>query len=295
MGRLIRSGGALKVAAVSDLHGLKPRFVLLARLLDEGIDTLLVAGDVARGGYPEVQQADVRENFGLLLKGRRGARVLAIPGNDDWAVVEKTLREFPEVSVPTDRAFPLDAKLSVVGYPFVPVTPFLMKDYEKWDTPNEPALPSDRDALDRALVERGINISGLRSDGTALREFAFDLAERTENIAADMDRLATLANPRETLYLIHCPPVGYRDGGLSPQGSKPIGSRAVLDFVRKHGPLMTVHGHSHEAADRGGGEFRFRIGESTVLLVGPGNDPAVLNFLLLDPATGLCERRRLKA
>jgi len=285
----------VRIAAVSDLHGLKPRFALLARLLEEGIDTLLVAGDVARGGYPEVQQADVRENFGLLLKGRRGVRIFAIPGNDDWTIVGGTLREFEEVSVPTDRAFPLDARLSVAGYPFVPVTPFMMKDYEKWDTPDEPVLPAGREDLERALVERGINISGLRSEGTALREFAFDLADRTENIAADMERLAALSDPRDTIYLIHCPPAGYRDGGLSPQGSKPIGSRAVLDFIRKHKPRLTVHGHSHEAVDRGGGEFWFPTGETAVLLVGPGNDPAVLNFLLLDLATGHCERNRMTA
>jgi len=285
----------LRLAAVSDLHGLKPRFELLARLLDEGIDTLLVAGDVARGGYPEVQQADVRENFRQLLDGRRDVRVFAIPGNDDWAVVEKTLREFQEVSVPTDRALPLDARLSVAGYPFVPVTPFLMKDFEKWDTPDDPVLPAAAEDLKQALIERGINISGLRSEGMSLRDFEFDPEDRSDNIAADMDRLAAFSDPRETLYLIHCPPAGYRDAGLSPQGSKPIGSRAVLDFIRKHEPRMTIHGHSHEAVDRGGGEFRFQIGGSTVLLVGPGNDPAVLNFLLLDPETGFCERKRMVA
>lgn len=283
----------MRIAAVSDLHGLKPRFALLARLFDEGIDTLLVAGDVARGGYPEVQQADVRENFNLLLKGRRGVRVFAIPGNDDWAIVEATLREFQEVSVPTDRAVPLDARLSIAGYPFVPVTPFMMKDHEKWDTSDEPALPASREALYQAMIERGINISGLRSEGTSLRDFEFDLDDRADNIAADMDRLAAYSDPRETLYLIHCPPAGYRDAGLSPQGSRPIGSRGVLDFIRKHGPRMTIHGHSHEAVDRGGGEFRFRIGGSTVLLIGPGNEPAVLNFLLVDPGTGRCERRRM--
>lgn len=285
----------MRIAAVSDLHGLRPRFALLGRLFDQGIETLLVAGDVACGGYPEAQQADVRENLGRLLEGRTKVRIFAMPGNDDWAVVAETLREFSQVIVPTDCAFPLDARYSVVGYPFVPVTPFMMKDYEKWDSPDEPVLPSGREALERALVERGINIDGLRSEGTVLRDFSFDLVDRTDNIAADMERLAGFSDPRETLYLIHCPPAGYRDAGLSAQGSKPIGSRAVLDFIRKHRPRLTIHGHSHEAVDRGGGEFRFLIGETDVFLVGPGNDPAVLTFLLLDPWSGFCERKKMAA
>ena len=283
----------MRIAAVSDLHGLKPRFELLGRLFDQGIDTLLVAGDIARGGYPADQQEDVRENFGRLLAGRKGLRVFVIPGNDDWAIVAETLREFSRVIVPTDRAHPLDARFSIIGYPFVPVRPFMIKDYEKWDTSDEPSLPAGGEDLERALVERGLNISGFRSERTTLREFRFDPADRTSNIASDLARLATWSVPAQTLYLIHCPPAGYGDTGFSSQGPRPIGSRAVLDFIKRHRPLLTIHGHSHEAVDRGGGEYRFKIGGTDVVVVGPGNDPAVLNFLLLDLDGRAYERKTM--
>jgi uncharacterized protein len=285
----------LRVAAISDLHGLTTRFSLVGKLFDEGIDTLLIAGDISAAGRPEAQQANVRTNFSALLRGRKGIRIFAIPGNDDWTIVERSLKEFPEVVVPTGRAFPLDARFSILGYPYVSITPFMMKDYEKWDTPEEPALPASSEDLERALIERGINIFGLRSEGTELRDYEFDRVDRSDNIAADLDKAARLSNPRQTLYLIHTPPAGLFDAGILTPGRRHIGSLAVAEFIRKNEPWLTIHGHSHEAVDRNGGRFQNRLGKSDVLSVGPGNDPTVLSFLLLDLATGSYERERLTA
>jgi Icc-related predicted phosphoesterase len=285
----------VKAAAVSDLHGLKARFTLLGRLLDEGIDTLFIVGDIAASGYPEDQRADVRTNFGALLKGRRGLRVFAIPGNDDWAIVESTLREFPEIAVPSSQAIPLDTRFSVLGYPYVPITPFTMKDYEKWDSSDDPTPLAVGGDLDEFMIKRGINIFGLKSEGTKLHDFAFDPADRTDNIFFDLERVAGLSNPRDTLYLIHVPPAGFFDRAVSAAGLHHIGSRAVAEFIRKNEPMLTIHGHGHEAVDMAGGEFRVSIGQSTVLAVGPGNDPGILNFLLLELTTGSYDRKRLRA
>jgi Icc-related predicted phosphoesterase len=145
------------------------------------------------------------------------------------------------------------------------------------------------------MVDRGINIFGLRSEGTELGDFEFDPVDRTDNIAADLAKTSELSNPGETLYLIHTPPAGLFDFGHPIAGPRHFGSRAVVEFIRKNGPLLTIHGHSHEAVDRAGAEFRFSMGGTTVLLVGPGNDPDILNFILLNPATGSFERKRLTA
>lgn len=285
----------VRIAAVSDLHGLVSRFALLGRLLDKGIDTLLVAGDIGAAGNPADQQRSIRANFSALLKGRKRVRVLAIPGNDDWTIVETTLREFPEVNVPTDHPARLDVGLSIAGYPYVPVTPFSMKDYEKWDTAAEGPVTQSREEIRKVLIEQGINISGLRSDGNELYDYEFDPLDRLDNIAADMGRLAGLSDPEKTVYLIHCPPFGVLDTGISWQGPRSIGSRGIADFIQTHRPRMTIHGHSHEAVDWAGGCFRIRLGASEVLSVGPGNDPEVLNYVVLDLAAGLHTRHRLVA
>jgi Icc-related predicted phosphoesterase len=282
----------LKAAAVSDLHGLKTRFALIGRLLDGGIDTLLIAGDVAASGNPGAQQADVRKNFGSLLRGRRGVQVFAIPGNDDWAIVEETLREFPEVIVPTCRACPLSADISIVGYPFVPITPFLMKDFEKWDKESEPILPSEPEKIEAALIANGLNVRGFRSHGTDLIDYAFDPGDRRDNIGKDLEEIARFSDAHETLFLFHCPPYGFMDGGISFNPKVHIGSKAIRAFIEDRQPRLTIHGHSHEAVDIAKGDFQFSIGKSTGLSVGPGNDPGVLNYLLLDLEASSFERRQ---
>lgn len=284
----------MRAVAVSDLHGLETRFAHIGRLLDQGIDTVLVAGDIAASGNPEAQQAGVRRNFGSLLKGRQAVRVFAIPGNDDWAIVETALREFPEITVPTDRAYTLAAGLSIVGYPFVPITPFLMKDFEKWDTEDDPALPSDPEEIEAALVANRLNIRGSRSRGLDVYDYAFDTGDRGDNIARDLERIGRLSDPPETLYLIHCPPRGILDGGISIGPPVHIGSRAVRAFIEERQPRLTVHGHSHEAVDRAGGAFEFSLGSSRGLAVGPGNDPDVLIYLLLEFENGVHARRQIR-
>lgn len=282
----------MKAVAISDLHGLETRFALIGKLLDEGIDTLLIAGDIAASGNPDVQQADVRRNFGTLLKGRRGVRIFAIPGNDDWAIVETALREFAGITVPTDRAYPLAAGISIAGYPFVPITPFLMKDFEKWDRDGDPVLPSDPEEIEAALIANRLNIRGLKSRGREVFDYTFDPGDRRDNIGQDLEKFAHFSDPRETVYLFHCPPHGFMDGGISIGPPVHIGSKAIRAFIEKSQPRLTVHGHSHEAVEKAGGDFEFSLGISKGLAVGPGNDPDTLCYLLLDFENEIYARRQ---
>ena len=80
------------IAALSDLHGIRSRFEKARRLVEEGIQALLLGGDIAQNGPPEFQQANIRACFDILLSGKNDVRVFAIPGNDDWKIVEDTLR-----------------------------------------------------------------------------------------------------------------------------------------------------------------------------------------------------------
>jgi Icc-related predicted phosphoesterase len=243
--------------------------------LDEGITKLLIAGDIAALGYPEAQQANVRQNFEFLLAGKPDVQVYAIPGNDDWKIVKTTLQEFPEVIIPTERAFPLDDGSSIIGYPYVPITPFNVKDYEKWDSPDYPKLPNNPKELYEALIDYGINIDGLKSDGLEVYDFQFDPEDRTENIAKDLDQLCRLSDPSKTIYLFHCTPFLEPEKFLG-------GSRTITAFIKTRNPWITIHGHSHSAVDRMEGKFIFEIGRTKSVLIGAGNDPNILNSKRLE-------------
>jgi predicted MPP superfamily phosphohydrolase len=179
----------MDIAAFADLHGVLSRFEKIRKLVDEGAKTILLAGDIARNGKPDFQRENIRQCFDILLAGKPDVRVYAIPGNDDWRIVEETLREFQEVIVPVDRAYPLDGEYSVVGYPYVPITPFMFKDYEKWDDERYPELLDDPAEVEPAIIAHRLSLEGYRSRGLELYDFRFDPAERADNIAADMKTL----------------------------------------------------------------------------------------------------------
>lgn len=280
----------MAIVVLSDLHGIRSRFEKARRLLDDGIKVLLLAGDIAKNGSPDFQQTNVRTCFEILLLGKRDVRIFAIPGNDDWEIVEEILRETPEVIVPTDKAYPLDDSFSIIGYPYVPITPFLFKDYEKWDDDQYPELPTDPAELETAMITHRINLEGYRSRGLERYEFRFDPGNRMDNISADMKKLALLSDPQKTVYLFHCPPFGFFDFGIAIEGRVHIGSRSIAEFIRKNNPWLTIHGHSHEAVSVMKGEFAFNIGNSIGVAVGAGNDPAVLHGVLVDVASRSLKR-----
>lgn len=276
----------MKIAVVSDLHGLRPRFEKTKKLLDKGIKKLLIAGDIANLGYPEVQQANVRQNFEFLLRGRKDVEVYAIPGNDDWKIVKETLQEFPGVTVPTDRAYPLEDGFSIVGYPYVPITPFNVKDYEKWDSSEYPELPKNPKELEDALVNFGINLDGLKSEGLELYDFQFNPQDRTENIRQDLVQIKQLSDPAMTIYLFHCTPFFEHE-------MLHIGSRSITDFIKNNNPWITIHGHSHSVVERMKGRYILDVGKTKSILVGAGNDPSILNYLTLNIKRRLIERHKI--
>jgi len=276
----------MDIAVVSDLHGLRPRFEKVKKLLDEGIKKLLVAGDIAPLGYPEAQQANVKKNFAYLLQGRDDVVVYAIPGNDDWKIVENTLHEFPQITIPADTAYPLANGFSILGYPYVPVTPFNVKDYEKWDSLEYPDLPENPKEWEKALINFRINCDGLKSKGLELFDFRFDPQDRNENISQDLSQIRQFSDPAKTVYLFHCTPFLERE-------KLPIGSRAITEFIKINSPWITIHGHSHSVVDRMKGRFVFDIGDTKSALVGAGNDPNILNFLTLDIKKRIIERHRI--
>jgi uncharacterized protein len=105
------------------------------------------------------------------------------------------------------------------------------------------------------------------------------------------------ADPRRTIFLIHCPPYGsgldtapVLDENLRLQASAgdlmrgPVGSTGVLEAVQQVRPLLSLHGHIHES----GGEKK--IGPT--LCVNPGSEAGsgVVRGYLIDVSSDGIER-----
>lgn len=244
----------------SDLHGYGPHYEqLLALSAAHRPRAVLIGGDLGphATGKPGVLQQRVFLQ-GLLVEFARRLReatpetdLLLLMGNDDWRANHDCLeaQDGGLWRVIHARALEVDGT-RVAGLSFVPITPFGLKDWERWED-GAPETPA--------------RLDGWVSRGAEVEPHAFDPERRTPTIAAALAELESLAAPAETLFVFHSPP---RDTACDQIASRAhVGSRAIRDFVERHQPPLVLSGHIHEAP-RVSSRYRDAIGRTVV--VNPG-------------------------
>ena len=252
----------------SDLHGDLPLYQQLQELgLASSANILILGGDLLPSFPPSRQYEDMIPYqktfidqfllpfFDTLIRTTSIESIFLIPGNWDLG--------YPYLfSKPTGDVFDLDRKrfrfesgTELIGYPFVPPTPFRPKDFEKRDDVESPWPPQKNPSYIWDPGQAGEIISVdpclfLRNRGT---------------IQEDLDRLPKPLHFRKAVYVMHSPPFGT---GLDViQGKKFTGSRSMRSFIEEHQPLATLHGHIHEAPEISG-TYVDTIGET--LCINPG-------------------------
>jgi Icc-related predicted phosphoesterase len=230
----------------SDLHGNVEAYDQLYRM---GAEAVVLGGDLLP--YPMRMGGDllrpqvefVRSYLAAKLRSRPSYWIL---GNDDWEAVLPLLEG---AGTPIHgRSVPFLDGYSIAGYSCVPVTPFAMKDFDRFDGAGwTPSLPPKRCLLSAPSGLREVGLDEVRSRGT---------------IAADLKRLAALSDPAKTVYVTHSPP--YATGLDRLVDGTPIGSRAVCAFIERHRPPLTLHGHVHESPgiERSGATLSVNPGDS---------------------------------
>jgi Icc-related predicted phosphoesterase len=244
----------------TDLHGNRESY---ERLFQLGADAVVLGGDLlphTKGTLErrvEAQRAFARDYLADRFTSRP---CYWIAGNDDWAVALEMLEG---KGIPIHgRAVPfLDGRF-IAGCAHVPVTPFGMKDHDRFDS--EDWTP--RSSAPRVLFStpEGVVTSSL------------DAVRARGTIAGELERLAEASDPAKTIYVTHSPPWGTRLDRLS--SGIPVGSRAIRSFIERHRPPLTLHGHVHESP----GEDR--IGPT--VCVNPGDSLGGLRAVRVDLGDG---------
>ncbi len=244
----------------SDLHGQSDYYEQLLGLAAEGRPrAVIIGGDLC----PHAVGDAGLERQRLFLEGtlvefaRRlreavpGSELLLLMGNDDWCANAPILaRHEGELwRVLHDRLVDVDG-VPVSGSSWVPITPFAMKDWERWED---------------GAAETPVRLAGWSSRSGRMREFAFDPEHRTPTIAEALAVLAERTRPAETIYVLHSPPRETRCDVMS--GGHHVGSRAIRSWVERHQPPLVLSGHIHESP-RVSGAWRDTIGRTVV--VNPG-------------------------
>jgi Icc-related predicted phosphoesterase len=258
----------MKLLYTSDLHGEIHLYnELLALAIASSSEIMMIGGDLLPSFPPTKRYEDMVPNqktfidqfLSPLLKRVRETtsvqQIFLIPGNWDLGypyLFEDSMEDIVDLS---QRCYRLKNGYELIGYPFVPPTPFRPKDYEKMDDP-EASWPPQKNP---SYIRSSDQIDRL----TPIDPFVY--LRGRETIEDDLNHLPKPLHLKKTIYMMHSPPFGTRLDLI--QGGKSAGSRSIKTFIEKHQPLLTLHGHIHESPALSG-VYLDRTGET--LSINPG-------------------------
>jgi len=283
----------MRLVYTADLHGdIQSYRSLLDIAVSVGARVAIVGGDllphaIKLGNAIHVQRDFVENALHPLLElfhtRHPDIAVYLLAGNDDWAAAIAALGalEADGLAYPLhERVYQLNADagaqsrsvgrangargqpLWLAGYACVPLTPFSIKDYERRDDGPLPAF-----SFGMAYASWSGAIEPIKAPAIAAQP----------SIAEGLAALAARSDPARTIYVCHTPPA---DTPLDQMPrDKHVGSRALRAFVERSAPLLTLHGHIHEAPQLSG---RYAIQIGSTWCVNPGRDPRRFGAVVLD-------------
>ncbi len=251
---------------VSDLHGGRERYSKLFSLIEKEIpEAVFLGGDLfpsglvvrgeTRGVHGEFFQDVIASGFGKLKDTleKKYPEVFVILGNDDSSFEESGVVKLEEAGIwhyIHRKKIPW-REYSVYGYCCIPPTPFMLKDWERYD------------------VSRFVD-PGCVAPEEGWHSSKVDEAEvKRATIQSDVEKLAGKENLSRAIFLFHTPPYETNLDRAALDGKYidhtpldvHVGSIAVRRFIESRQPLLTLHGHVHESA-RITGQWKDRIGRS---------------------------------
>jgi uncharacterized protein len=277
----------------TDLHGRLDRYEkLIAWITKDRPLAVFLGGDLfPRSGFSSIQPdlADFVTDYLVPtfaktrdFMGSDYPDIFLILGNDDPRREEERIVAAAEDGIwhyIHGRKRLLGA-IPIYGLAYVPPTPFLLKDWERYDvsryvppgsvSPHEGyrSLPAEEAEIEWATIQKDL-AALVGEDPLDQAVFLF----HTPPSDTSLDRAALDGKTYEYVPLdVH------------------VGSIAVRRFIEERQPLLTLHGHVHEAA-RLTGEWKIRIGR-TVCINGAHDGPE-LALVRFDPASPEAATRQL--
>ena len=258
----------VKVLYTSDIHGIESLYLqLLKKAITEHVDIVIIGGDILpkEGAFENIIsiQRDFINNFLFqkLTKFKQEMKntdIYLMLGNDDWACNLPYLEKLEKrglLKLMDNKRLTLGNGYELIGYNFVPPTPFSIKDFEKLDvgeTDYEPqrflALVSTAKGMKEIIPKEFFQTRGC--------------------IKEDIENLPLPKNMGRAIYVLHAPPFQTKLDVL--YNGRHIGSKAIKAFIGKKQPYLTLHGHIHESPQVSGSYFE-KIGRTFSINPGQGN------------------------
>lgn len=271
----------------SDLHGKIDRYKKLFKsITDEEPSLVLLGGDLMPSGLHSIlSDENVIEDFvnDFLIKnledlkntlGSKYPIIGLILGNDDGKINEKEFIDGDRKGLWKylhNRSIKYNDQI-IYGYSYVPPSPFILKDWEKYDVSRytDPDCISPEDGKYSVKVNKNII--------------------RYSTIQKDLEKLIPDNSLYKTIILFHSPPYRTKLDRADLDGKKVdhvpldvnVGSVAIKRFIKSKQPYLTLHGHVHESP-RLTGQWKDKI-DSTQMFTGAHDGPelALIKFDLND-------------
>jgi len=232
---------------VSDLHGNKTRYNKLFKTIErEKPEGVFLGGDLLPSTFGINNDVDdfiqdvFLTNVSKLKRLGVKSRFFTILGNDDPRIYERILIEAEKddlIEYVHNKTVSFNS-LFVIGYSYVPPTPFMFKDWERYDV-------SQYVDVGAVSPEKGFRTVKISKDKI-----------RYSTIQEDLDNLSKKIAFEKTIFLFHSPPYKSYLDRADLDGRKVdyapidvnVGSIAIQNFIKKNQPFLTLHGHVHESA-----------------------------------------------
>jgi Icc-related predicted phosphoesterase len=267
----------MKFLYASDIHGHDPFYrEIVALSRTKGISAIVLGGDLfPRKGHSDEslvnQKKYIQTSFRSFLQEVRdiaSVSLYCILGNDDFAGTIPMMEDLERENLLVflhDRTVPFIDGITIAGYPFIPPTPFPVKDFEKRDRTDDKDVGSNPHAF-------------ISVDGKIHPMEAAELLFQRNTIEEDMKKFVTDSEPNsKMIHVIHAPPFDTALDRL--HDGRAIGSRAVRKYIEERQPLMTLHGHIHESPGISG-KYWQTLGKT--LSINPGQNTDRFSAVVCD-------------
>lgn len=269
----------MKLLFVTDLHGSEWKYDRLFNAAQElGADVVINGGDMLpKQGALFAQGEFITDYLATHFAQFEAAKIyyLCYLANDDLRIFdelfEKSCAGYSFVVNMAQRKHVI-GHYEFVGMNWVTDYPFRLKDRCRMDT---------SDYVFQQQLGTGLLSS---EDGFKdIRDWP-SYARSLPTIADELNQLPNPTNIENAIYAIHMPPYGL---GLDECGhGRCVGSKAVYDFLEKHQPMLSLHGHIHESPEVSG-KWQAEIGRTTCIQ--PGQS-AGFTYVTIDLDTMTMER-----
>lgn len=266
----------------ADLHGITEKYHRLFRFIEaETPSAVFLGGDLLPHQHFSGKQYHSQETF--LKKflavnifkikeklGQKFPKIFLILGNDDSRIVESSVIELAKSGIWDYIHFRkvIFEGYSVYGYSYVPPTPFLLKDWERYDVSRyvDPGCISPEEGYHSLPISE------------ADKQYA--------TIQKDLQKLAKNEGQKKSIYLFHSPPHRTKLDRAALDGQiinhvpvdVHVGSIAIRKFIEQAQPHITLHGHVHESSTLTGA-WREKMGNTYAFTAAyDGSELAVIKF-----------------